>query len=210
MLKRSALALAAWTLLLAPAALAQENPAAAESRELQRQVGVLQGALSQQAEQTAALRKTLTALTKELGELSQALSGVADRSAAPAVAFLAGPPASTDAVGVAKGAVFAPRIAVDSARRHDLITLKVRRMEADGIRPVGEVELGRDEQAVDLPLDRNGALYVVDWAAGEGNSFDLMLRDGAGGAESGLPAATVRVKPFQGQGRFLFVGYRVE
>jgi hypothetical protein len=208
--KRCAWAATWFILAVVPSARSQEPPVTGEVWELRRQVGALQSAVDQQAEQATAVRKSLAAVAKELGALSEALAGLGDRSAAPAATFLAGPPASTDAVGVAKVAVFAPRVAVDASRRHDLITLRLRRMEADALRPVAEVELGRDEQAVDLPLDRNGALYVVDWAAGEGNSFDLMLRDGAGGAESGLPAATVRVKPYQGQGRFLFVGYRVE
>ena len=57
-----------------------------------------------------------------------------------------------------------------------------------------------------LPIDQNGALYLVEWSTTDGQSYNLVLRDGA----SGQPAATVPVKPLQSQGRFVFVGYRVE
>ena len=125
--------------------------------------------------------------------------------------FLSGPPPSTDAVGVSKVAVFAPRVVVDSARQHDSVFLKVRRVEAGAIRAVADVELGSDQMQVDLPLDQNGALYIVDWQTSEGQTYSLLLRDGSAGTDSSAqPAATVQVKPLQNQGRFLFVGYRVE
>jgi hypothetical protein len=63
-----------------------------------------------------------------------------------------------------------------------------------------------DAVFADLPIDQNGALYLVEWSTTDGQSYNLVLRDGA----SGQPAATVPVKPLQNQGRFVFVGYRVE
>jgi hypothetical protein len=71
---------------------------------------------------------------------------------------------------------------------------------------VAEVELTSDAPSVDLPLDQNGALYLVEWLTAEGQTYNLVLRDGA----SGQPAASAPVKALQAQGRFVFVGYRVE
>ena len=45
-----------------------------------------------------------------------------------------------------------------------------------------------------------------EWQTSEGHSYALVLEDGA----SGLPAATVQVRPQQTKGRFLFVAYRVD
>ena len=83
--------------------------------------------------------------------------------------------------------------------------LRVKRVEPGRLQPVGDAELGNDGVAV-LPIDQNGALYVVDWSTSEGHTYDLVLRDGA----SGQPAATVQVRPLQSQGRFVFVGYRFD
>jgi hypothetical protein len=123
-----------------------------------------------------------------------------------AAPFLAGPPASSDKLGVARGAVFAPRIEVDSFLRHDTVVLKLRRVEASAVRPVAEVQLDPDENGVDLPIDQSGALYIVEWSTSEGHVYNLVLRDGA----SGQPAASVPVKEKQNEGRFVLVGYRVE
>jgi hypothetical protein len=122
----------------------------------------------------------------------------------PSAPFAAAPPPSSDAVGVAKTVVFAPRIEVDSLKRRDLVILKVRRLEPSGTKLIGEKELG--EEAVDLPIDLNGALYVVEWSTTEGQNYNLLLRDGT----SGLTAATAQVRVQQTQGKFIFVGYRAE
>ena len=78
--------------------------------------------------------------------------------------------------------------------------------EPGAVRTLGEVELVPEATSVDLPLDQNGALYLVEWSTSDGHAYNLVLRDGA----SGQPAATVPVRPLQSQGRFVFVGYRVE
>jgi hypothetical protein len=199
------------TLLAPPPARAQARPGdvgdvMAEVLELRRQVAGLHLVLRQRDEMLDGMRKEL----RGVGDEVQALK---ERVAPPvALPFLSGPPPSTDSVGVAKVAVFAPRVAVDSARRHDIVFLQVRRVEAGGIRQVADVELGGDVLAADLPIDQNGALYIVDWKTSEGQTYNLLLRDGAGGPEAlgGQPAASVQVKPLQSQGRFIFVGYRVE
>jgi hypothetical protein len=59
---------------------------------------------------------------------------------------------------------------------------------------------------VDLPIDQNGALYLVEWSTSEGHAYNLVLRDGA----SGQPAASVPVRERQSEGRFALVGYRVD
>jgi hypothetical protein len=129
-----------------------------------------------------------------------------DRPQPVAAPFLAAPPAGSDRLGVAKGAVLAPRVEVDSFLRHDTVTLKVRRVEASAVRTVAEVELTPDANGVDLPIDQSGALYLVEWSTSEGHVYNLVLRDGA----SGQPAASVPVKEKQNEGRFVLVGYRVE
>lgn len=190
---------AALVLLAAPAP-PEVEPVLAELRSLQGQVAALRLELLAHATSVETLRKELSALGEEL-------RGLRDRPAFPvSLPFLAGPPASSDSVGVAKVAVLAPRVEVEASRRHDLVSLKVRRVEPVAVRAVGEVELGTDQTGVDLPLDQSGALYVVDWSTSEGYSVSLVLRDGA----TGQPAATVQVKPLQNQGRFVFVGYRLE
>jgi hypothetical protein len=123
----------------------------------------------------------------------------------PSGPFMAAPPPSSDSVGVAKTVVFAPRIEVDTLKRRDLVVLKVRRVEASGVQLVGEKELA-SEEGVDLPIDQNGALYIVDWSTTEGQTYNLLLRDGT----SGQTAATAQVRLQQTQGKFIFVGYRAE
>ncbi|MGH6784244.1 MAG: hypothetical protein ACREBP_06410, partial [Sphingomicrobium sp.] len=123
----------------------------------------------------------------------------------PSEPFMAAPPPSSDAVGVAKTVVFAPRIEPDTTKRRDLVILKVRRVEAGGVQLVGERELG-NEDGVDLPIDQNGALYIVDWSTAEGQPYNLILRDGT----SGQAAASAQVRIQQIQGKFIFVGYRAE
>ena len=161
----------------------------------------------------ALLRETQKARDEFLGTVRQELVGVRDdvremreRPQPVAAPFLAGPPASSDRLGVARAAVFAPRVEVDAFLRHDTVVLKLRRVEASSVRPVAEVQLDPDENGVDLPIDQSGALYIVEWSTSEGHVYNLVLRDGA----SGQPAASVPVKEKQNEGRFVLVGYRVE
>lgn len=171
----------------------------AQVRGLREQVAVLDQQLRRRDESLAQMGQDLRALGTEVGSLK-------DRLTSPvAPAFIGGPPPPSDTLGVAKAVVFAPRIEADMARRRELVLVKLRRIEAQEIKRVGEVELG-SEGSVDLPIDQNGALYMADWSTAEGASFNLMLRDGA----SGQVVATVQVKPLQSQGRFLFVGYRID
>jgi hypothetical protein len=144
-------------------------------------------------------------VARTLAAMSAEVTEVRERLVAPAAVFMAAPPPSSDTVGVAKTVVFAPRLEVDSGRRRDIVFLRIKRVEPGRLHPVGDAELGNDGIAV-LPLDQNGALYVVEWSTSEGHTYDLVLRDGA----SGQPAATVQVRPLQSQGRFVFVGYRLD
>jgi hypothetical protein len=177
------------------------------------EVAALQAVVQRLDEKVAALdtkvRQTGDELDGLKGDLKLVDAGVTDlRSrpvSPPSGPFMAAPPPSSDAVGVAKTVVFAPRIEVDTIRRRDLVSLKLRRVEAGGARLIAEKELGNDE-GVDLPIDQNGALYIVEWSTTEGQTYNLLLRDGT----SGQTAATAQVKVLQTQGRFLFVGYRTE
>lgn len=174
--------------------------ALAEIRGLQVQVAALHNELRLRGEAVESLKKDVGALGDEVGALKDR---VTSSVAGP---FLSGPPPSSDSVGVAKVAVFAPRLEIDAARRHDLLSIRMRRMEPGAVRVVGDVDFTSDQAGVDLPLDQNGALYVVEWSTSEGHAYSLSLRDGA----SGQTAAIVQVKPLQSKGRFIFVGYRVE
>jgi hypothetical protein len=174
--------------------------ALAELRGLQVQVAVLHRELRLRGEAVESLKKDVGSLGDEVGALKDR---VTTSVAGP---FLSGPPPSSDSVGVAKVAVFAPRLEIDAARRHDLLSIRVRRMEPGAVRVVGDLDFTSDQAGVDLPLDQNGALYVVEWSTSEGHGYALSLRDGA----SGQTAAVVQVKPLQSKGRFIFVGYRVE
>ena len=170
-----------------------------EVRRLRAEVSTMRIELFQRTDAFLAMKNDLGALREEVR---------ASRERGPSVSapFLSGPPVPSDLLGVAKTAVFAPQVAVDSTRRHDTVTLRVKRIETGAIHKVAEVELTADAQTVDIPLDQNGALYLVEWSTSEGQVYDLILKDGA----SGQPAASVPVKALQAQGRFVFVGYRVE
>jgi hypothetical protein len=147
------------------------------------------------------------ALAEDMKALHEELKGLRERLASSLPeSFLNAPPSPSDTVGVAKVAVLGPRIEVEAARRHDQVTLKMRRIEADGARGFGEQLLVGDQEAADLVIDRSGALYVVDWSTSEGQTFNLLLKDGA----TGQVAATAQVKPYQTAGRFVFVGYRLD
>ena len=155
------------------------------------------------------LRGTVSALERKARDRDEALDGLkGDLKAVEAgiTELRSRPvtPPSSDAVGVAKTVVFAPRIEADTLKRRDIVTLKVRRVDAARVQFIGERELG--EEGVDLPIDQNGALYIVDWSTTEGPTYSLVLRDGT----SSQAAATAQVGIRQTQGRFIFVGYRAE
>jgi hypothetical protein len=180
-------------------------PAAAQSERaevdrLQREVARLESAVLERDEVLDGVREQLGAVREDVRRL---------REHPPrdlAAAFLASPANGSDRMGVARAAVFAPRVEVDSSVRHDTVYLTVKRIEPTAVTTVAEVELTSDLDGIDLPLDDSGALYVVDWETSEGHVYKLVLRDGA----SDQPAASVAVHEYQGRGRFAFVGYRVE
>ena len=192
-------ALALVVLLAAQESGPDMRPFMAEMRDMRKQIALLEIALKERA----------TVLDLMAGQVRAVQSDVADikaRPVPPSSPFMGGPPASSDTVGVAKTVVFAPRLEADNTRRRDLVKIRVRRLEASGSRPVGgEVELGADG-FVDLPIDQNGGLYVADWSTTDGQTFTLILRDGATGQE----AASAKITTLQSQGSFLFVGYRLD
>jgi hypothetical protein len=156
-------------------------------------------------------KKRWEARVKDIDDSMKAVTeGIVDlkeRVAAPVAGpFLSAPPPSSDTVGVAKVAVFAPRVEAEAQRRRDIVFLKVRRVETGLVRLVAELELPADQQGVDLPIDQSGALYIVEWATSDGNAYGLELKDGT----SAQVVATVQIRQLQSQGRFIFVGYRVE
>jgi hypothetical protein len=184
-------------LLLAPA---QEPDALrSEVNRLQGEVRLLNDALHERDRLLGTVREELAGVREDLHELR-------DRPQPVAAPFLASPPPGSDKLGVAKGAVLAPRVEVESFLRHDTVVLKLRRVEAGAVRTVAELELTPDASGVDLPLDQSGALYLVEWSTSEGHVYNLVLRDGA----SGQPVASVPVKEKQSEGRFVLVGYRVD
>jgi hypothetical protein len=193
------LALVVSGLLLAPQAGGADL--VAEIGRLRGQVAFLETQLQKKDEALEAMRKDIRTVGDEVGSLRE-------RVGPPPLAgpFLAAPPPSSDTVGVAKVAVFNPRVEVDTSRRHDAVSFKVRRIESGALKAVGDADLGTDQDGVDLPIDQNGALYVVDWATSEGSTYALVLKDGA----SGLAVATVQVKQLQKEGRFILVGYRLD
>ena len=170
-----------------------------EVTRLQSEVALLRGALRERDEFLGTVRQELVGVREDLRELR-------DRPQPVAAPFLAAPPAGSDKLGVAKGALLAPRVEVESFLRHDTVVLKLRRVEATAVRTVAELELTPDASGVDLPIDQSGALYLVEWSTSEGHVYNLVLRDGA----SGQPAAS---RPRQGEaerGPLRLVGYRVD
>jgi hypothetical protein len=184
-------------LLLGPAQ--EANVLRAEVSRLEAEVALLRGSLREREELLGTVREELAGVRQDVRDLK-------DRPQPLAAPFLAAPPVASDKLGVAKGAVLAPRVEVDSFLRHDTVVLKLRRVEAAVVRTVAEVELTPDASGVDLPIDQSGALYLVEWSTSEGHVYNLVLRDGA----SGQPAASVPVKEKQNEGRFALVGYRVD
>ncbi|HXK09142.1 MAG TPA: hypothetical protein VMT70_05840 [Vicinamibacteria bacterium] len=170
-----------------------------EVNRLKGEVSLLQSALHERDALLGTVREELVGAREDVRDLKERPQPVA----AP---FLAAPPPSSDKLGVARTALFAPRVDVESFLRHDTVVLKLRRVEAGSVRNVAELELTPDASGVDLPIDQSGALYLVEWSTSEGHFYNLLLRDGA----SGQPAASVPVKEKQSEGRFAFVGYRVD
>ncbi len=203
-----------------PAALAlalAAGPALAQSPSeeglaLRREVAELRALVERQALALARRDEALNVLQGDVRGVTRDLDGLRERlgqalaSSLPALPFLAAPPPSSDQVGVAKVAVLQPRVEVASAARHDIVFLRLARLEAGGPRPVAERELGAADAFVELPLDVSGGLYVLSWSTAEGFDFPLVLRDGL----TRLDAATVQVRQLQREGRFVFVGYRAE
>ena len=189
----------AFALLLLLGPVQEADALRSELTRLQSEMVLLRGALRERDALLGTVREELVGVREDLREIR-------DRPQPVAAPFLAGPPAGSDKLGVARGAVLAPRIEVESFLRHDTVVLKLRRVEATGVRTVAEVELTPDASGVDLPIDQSGALYLVEWATSEGHVYNLVLRDGA----SGQSAASVPVKEKQSEGRFALVGYRVE
>jgi len=186
--------------LLAPQAPPQEDSA------LRAEVERLQGTVKSLETKARERDDALETLKADLKAVEGGVTELRSRPVTPPSGpFMAAPPPSSDAVGVAKTVVFAPRIEVDTLKRRDLVILKVRRVEASGVQLVGERELA-SEEGVDLPIDQNGALYIVEWSTTEGQAYNLLLRDGT----SGLTAATAQVRLQQTEGKFIFVGYRAE
>lgn len=184
-------------LLLGPAQ--EEEALRSEVARLQGELALVRGALRERDALLGTVREELLGTREDLRELK-------DRPQPVAAPFLASPPVGSDRLGVAKGAVLAPRVEVESFLRHDTVVLKVRRVEATAVRTVAELELTPDASGVDLPIDQSGALYLVEWSTSEGHVYNLVLRDGA----SGQPVASVPVKEKQSEGRFALVGYRVD
>jgi hypothetical protein len=186
--------------LLAPQAPPPEDSA------LRAEVERLQGTVKSLETKARERDDALEALKADLKAVEGGVTELRSRPVTPPSGpFMAAPPPSSDAVGVAKTVVFAPRIEVDTLKRRDLVILKVRRVEASGVQLIGEKELA-SEEGVDLPIDQNGALYIVEWSTTEGQAYNLLLRDGT----SGQTAATAQVRLQQTQGKFIFVGYRAE
>jgi len=189
----------ALVLLLFPAPAQEADALRAEVLRMRSEIALLQAALKERDTLLGAVRDELAGTREDLRELK-------DRPQPVAAPFLASPPTGSDRLGVARTAVFAPRVDVESFLRHDTVSLKVRRVEAGAVRIVDEVEITPDAGFVDLPIDQSGALYLVEWSTSEGHAYNLVLRDGA----SGQPVASVPVKEKQNDGRFVLVGYRVD
>jgi hypothetical protein len=172
----------------------------AEVNRLETRVATLDAAVLERDELLGSVREEVRAMREDIRTLSES------PPRGPAATFLAGPARGSDRFGVAQAAVFAPRMEVESRVRHDTIYLTVKRVETRGLETIAEVELTPDGDGVELPLDENGALYLVEWETTEGHVLTLVLRDGA----SLQPAASVAVTEFESRGLFVFVGYRVK
>jgi hypothetical protein len=179
---------------------------AQEAAALRSEVSRLEGELRRLKGEVESRDTLLATVRDELGGVREELMALRDRPQPVAAPFLASPPIGSDRLGVAKSAVFAPRVEVESFLRHDTVLLKLKRVESGAVRTVAELELTPDLSGLDLPLDQSGALYIVEWSTSEGHVYNLVLRDGA----SGQPVASVPVKEKQANGRFALVGYRLD
>lgn len=178
-----------------------------QDEALRGEVARLRGEVASLGEEKRRWEARVKDLDDSMKAVTEGLVELKERSAAPVAGpFLSAPPPSSDTVGVAKVAVFAPRLEAEAQRRRDIVFLKVRRVETGLVRLVAELELPADQPGVDLPIDHSGALYIVDWTTSDGNAYGLQLKDGT----SAQAVATVQVRQLQSQGRFIFVGYRVE
>jgi hypothetical protein len=188
--------------------LAAQRPADDSGVVLASEMGRVRERLVEVTQRLRERTDELETTQREVRGMARELDGLKERLSGPIVAapFLAAPPPSSDTAGIAKTAVLAPKIDIDAPGRHDLVFFKLARIETGGVRVVAERELSSAEYSLELPIDQNGALYVVSWTTAEGYTFPLVLRDGA----SGQTAATTQVKQLQREGRFVFVGYRVE
>jgi hypothetical protein len=201
----------AWTGLLGvvlAGALGAQRSADDSSVLLASEMGRVRERLSEVSQRLRERTEELETTQREVRAMARELDGLKERVGGPIVAtpFLAAPPPSSDTAGIAKTAVLAPKIDIDAPNRHDLVFIKLARIETGGVRPIADRELTSSEYSLELPIDQNGALYVVSWSTAEGYTFPLVLRDGV----SGQIAATTQVKQLQREGRFVFVGYRVE
>ena len=186
----------------APALLVQDQ----EADSLRSEVSRLKGDVRKLEGDVTARNELLGSVREELGGVKEELRALKERPQPVAAPFLTAPPAGSDRLGVAKSAVLAPRVEVESFLRHDTVVLRLKRVEATAVRLVDELELTPDLSGVELPIDQNGALYFVEWSTPEGHVYNLVLRDGA----SGQTAATAPVKEKQSEGRFVLVGYRLD
>jgi len=178
-----------------------------EVAELRAELGRVRGEVAALEGEKKRWEAGVSELRESMRAVSEGVDALKDRATSSVAApFLSAPPPSSDTVGVAKVAVFAPRLEAEAQRRRDIVFLKVKRVEAGLVRLVAEVELPADQAGVDLPVDQSGALYIVEWTTSDGNAYNLQLKDGT----SALTTALVQVKNLQSQGRFIFVGYRVE
>ena len=178
-----------------------------EVAELRAELGRVRGEVAALESEKKRWEAGVSELRESMKAVSEGVEALRDRATSSVAApFLSAPPPSSDTVGVAKVAVFAPRLEAEAQRRRDIVFLKVKRVEAGLVRLVAEVELPADQPGVDLPVDQSGALYIVEWTTSDGNAYNLQLKDGT----SALTTALVQVKNLQSQGRFIFVGYRVE
>jgi hypothetical protein len=184
-----------------PALAFQEEAMLGEINRLRGRVAFLEDQLKQRDEMLAGMSKDLKSLADALGDVKERLG-----PAPLGGPFLQSPPSPSDSVGVAKQLVLQPRLEVDSALRHDVVQLKLKRIETSGVRLVAELEIGTDVLGVDLPIDQNGAVYALEWSTSEGFNYNLVLRDSA----TGRSAALVQVKQLQNFGRIIFVGYKLD
>jgi hypothetical protein len=197
-------------LALALLLLAAPQDARAANESMAAELRALQGHLAAMRLELLQRMVVLEAARDEAREeqrgLRQELRALREGASSAAAAFLAAPPEGSDLLGVGRTIVLSPRIEAESARRRDTVTLRLRRLETGGAVKVAELSLVPDEDGVEVPIDRAGALYVVDWSTSEGHTFTLHLKDGA----SGRTVTTVPVKPLQAQGRFVFVGVAID